>query len=182
MPAGTTQPLAVAEKLLSEAPLPLHTSGAALAPSDPLFAKHWVLLQDVGAPDMDDARSAADVLMKSNLACADNHSQGTCLCTTARAAMCWLACCVTSCTLWLLPAVAVPDHASCAHLCLFPHYHLQGTEQPRRTQQHLRRSKLLHPAPAWQQQQQRGCRPCQRGPCCSVPGMQASHTAWRRSG
>jgi hypothetical protein len=56
MPASTTQPLAVAEKLLSEAPLPLHASQAMLPPSDPLFAKHWVLLQDVGASDMDDAR------------------------------------------------------------------------------------------------------------------------------
>jgi hypothetical protein len=56
MPASTMQPLAVAEKLLSETPLPLHSSQAMLPPSDPLFAKHWVLLQDVGAPDMDDAR------------------------------------------------------------------------------------------------------------------------------
>jgi hypothetical protein len=56
MPASTTQPLAVAEKLLAEAPLPLHASQAMLPPRDPLFAKHWVLLQDVGAPDMDDAR------------------------------------------------------------------------------------------------------------------------------
>ncbi|WIA13573.1 hypothetical protein OEZ85_007140 [Tetradesmus obliquus] len=74
MPAGTTQPLAVAEKLLSEAPLPLHTSGAALAPSDPLFAKHWVLLQDVGAPDMDDARALNNLAALSNIYGAANCS------------------------------------------------------------------------------------------------------------
>ncbi|WIA33724.1 hypothetical protein OEZ86_006842 [Tetradesmus obliquus] len=74
MPAGTTQPLAVAEKLLSEAPLPLHTSGAALAPSDPLFAKHWVLLQDVGAPDMDDARALNNLATLSNTYGAANCS------------------------------------------------------------------------------------------------------------
>lgn len=56
MPASTTQPLHFANKLLAEAPLPLQSSQAMLPVSDPLFAKHWVLVQDVGAPDMEDSR------------------------------------------------------------------------------------------------------------------------------
>eukprot|EP00882_Tetradesmus_deserticola_P026825 GHRQ01029629.1.p2 GENE.GHRQ01029629.1~~GHRQ01029629.1.p2 ORF type:complete len:208 (+),score=91.72 GHRQ01029629.1:50-673(+) len=74
MPASTTQPLAIASKLLADAPLPLHASQAMLPPGDSLFAKHWVLLQDVGAADMDDARALNNLATLSNTYGAANCS------------------------------------------------------------------------------------------------------------
>eukprot|EP00879_Flechtneria_rotunda_P033011 GHRR01036525.1.p1 GENE.GHRR01036525.1~~GHRR01036525.1.p1 ORF type:complete len:441 (+),score=144.44 GHRR01036525.1:563-1885(+) len=66
MPADTSHPLQVAAKLLApEQQLPLHATDSMLPIKDPMFAKHFVLLQDKAA-GMEDGKALSNLATLSN--------------------------------------------------------------------------------------------------------------------
>eukprot|EP00878_Enallax_costatus_P009894 GHUV01010331.1.p1 GENE.GHUV01010331.1~~GHUV01010331.1.p1 ORF type:complete len:454 (+),score=106.14 GHUV01010331.1:1028-2389(+) len=74
IPADKAQALQIAQKLLTpESQLPLQASQSMLPLQDPMFAKHFVLVQDVAA-GMDEARAKSNLTALSNTYGAANCS------------------------------------------------------------------------------------------------------------